>query len=93
MTLIDTNDDGSEYKLRIEADTVQNPSSRTVLSHLYNPQIRIAEVTYLQDNNLITELSFIGAEDIRMGFTARVMRRPNETFAICNQQGDVVFIY
>jgi hypothetical protein len=93
MTLIDTYDDGSEYKLRIEVDTIKDPKSKTVLSNLYNPQIRIAEVTYLQDNNIITELEFIGAEDIRMGFAARVLRRPNETFTISNEKGDIVFNY
>lgn len=93
LTLIDTYDDGSEYKLRIETAPIAQPGSTTVLSGLYNPQLRIAEVTYLQDENQIQELEFIGAEDIRMGFAARVIRRPGEAFEVIHDNGNIVFSY
>ncbi len=93
LTLIDTYDDGTEYKLRIETAPITAPGSTTVLSGLYNPQLRIAEVSYLQDENQIHELEFIGAEDIRMGFAARVIRRPGEAFEIIHDDGDIVFSY
>lgn len=93
MTLVDTYDDGSEYKLRIETTPIEQPGSTTLLSGLYNPQLRIAEVTYMQDENQIQELEFIGAEDIRMGFAARVIRRPGEAFEVLHDNGNIVFSY
>jgi hypothetical protein len=93
VMLIDTYDDGSEYKLRITAENLQMPSSSALLSRLYNPQLRIAEVSYLQGSNVVRELNFIGAEDIRMGFTARIIRRPGEFFQISNENGDISLKY
>ena len=93
LTIIDTRGDGSNYKLRIQAGTLQNPTSTVVLSSAQNPQLRLAEFSYQQGNDIKIELGYIGAEDIRMGLTARVVTRPNETVQVSCNNGAVTIAY
>ncbi len=81
-TLIDVNGDGTEFKLRLENESLSNPLSAIVLPPGTNRQLRISEVSYTQGNGVIETLGFIGADDIRMGFSAQFMRVTGESFEI-----------
>jgi hypothetical protein len=94
--LIDLHGDGSEYILRIEAAANPNPETRIVLeANDYPPQLRIAEVKYINPTETKKVLDFIGTEDIRMGLhiAARAVRRADETFGLIHENGNIIFWY
>jgi hypothetical protein len=86
LELIDTYGDGAEYKIRITSDRLINPQSTITLRQGRNPQIRIVEVSYMQDTTQTQELNLIGAEDIRPGYAARFVQQPGETVAISSDR-------
>lgn len=93
--LVDVHGNGSEFKLRLQTSTLPDPLSITVLAPNVNRQIQIAQMSYTQGADVIETLGFIGADDIRIGFSGRFTRMPGESFQINYEAGtqNIVLLY
>lgn len=82
---------GTEYSVRIFKDSsTENPDtdSEVLLAANRSPQITMAMVAHDNGTIIAQELNFIGAFDIRIGFTApRVLLRPGEIVYVQLQSG------
>lgn len=91
---------GEEFSVTMfKDDTTRNAvvpgtTSEVVMTDTQNnpPQIILAEAVHTIGTSIVRELNFIGATDIRTGFTARVTIRPGETVYVKRTtSGDLVF--